>query len=67
MEDSPHLLTAWIKSGSLIECKRSLMKVPCAICYGLTQTTEQGGVSLLVELDTPLDKIFRSNSIMSIT
>ena len=63
---SLHLLTHSTKSDSSTEYKRSLMKVQSATYCGLIQMIDAAGVSLLVELVTPSDKIFQNNSTMQI-
>jgi hypothetical protein len=46
-------------SDPLTECKRYLTKAPCAIFSGQTQMIVVVGVSLRVELGTPLGRIYQ--------
>jgi hypothetical protein len=66
MEVYPQVLIPSIISEPSIVFKRSHMKVPCAICYGRTQTTDVDGVYHLEAPGIRLDRTFpkRSTTIM---
>jgi len=64
MEVSHQVLTHWIKSDNLIECKKCLMRVRFVICYGLILMIVVGGVFLPEVLATVLAKISLNNLIM---
>lgn len=57
------LLTLLTRSVPLIVSKKSLMKVLCAIYYGLILMIEVAGASLLVGQATPLDRTLQKHSI----
>jgi len=62
MVDYHQALIPWIRSDSLIEFKKFLMRDQFAICSGLTLMIDVAGASAHVALVTPLDRISQSSS-----